>query len=36
VGGSHYAGRDGRPALEASGAVQIFDKMSDLKRHLLD
>ena len=36
VGGSHYAGRDGRPALKSSGAVQIFDKMSELKRHLMD
>ena len=36
VGGAHYAGREGRPALEASGAVQVFDKMSDLKRRLLD
>jgi HAD superfamily hydrolase (TIGR01509 family) len=35
VGGAHYAGRDGRTALEASGATQIFDKMSDLKRHLV-
>ena len=35
VGGAHYAGREGRPALEASGAVQVFDKMSDLKRHLV-
>ena len=35
VGGAHYAGREGRTALEASGATQIFDKMSDLKRHLV-
>ena len=35
VGGAHYAGREGRPALEASGAVQVFDKMSDLKRQLV-
>jgi len=35
TGGSHYAGRDGRTPLEASGATQIFDKMSDLKRHLV-
>lgn len=36
VGGSHYAGRDGGPMLRSSGAVQIFDKMSDLKRRLMD
>jgi HAD superfamily hydrolase (TIGR01509 family) len=36
VGGAHYAGREGRAALEASGAAQVFDKMSDLKRQLLD
>ena len=35
VGGAHYAGREGRSALEASGAAQVFDKMSDLKRSLL-
>jgi HAD superfamily hydrolase (TIGR01509 family) len=35
TGGSHYAGRDGRTLLVASGATRIFDKMSDLKRHLL-
>jgi len=35
VGGAHYAGREGRAALEASGAAQVFDKMSDLKRQLL-
>jgi hypothetical protein len=34
VGGAHYAGREGRSALEASGAAQVFDKMSDLKRSL--
>ena len=34
VGGSHYAGRDGRQVLEASGASRVFDKMSDLHRHL--
>src|SRR3569623_1068304 len=36
VGGAHYAGREGRTALEASGAAQVFDKMSDLKRSLVD
>ncbi len=35
VGGAHYAGRDGRTVLEATGAAQIFDKMSDLKRQLV-
>ncbi len=35
VGGAHYAGREGRSALEASGAAQVFDKMSDLKRRLV-
>jgi HAD superfamily hydrolase (TIGR01509 family) len=35
TGGSHYAGRDGRAMLEASGATQVFDKMDDLKRHLV-
>jgi len=34
TGGSHYAGRDGKALLGASGAAQIFDKMSDLKRRL--
>jgi len=34
TGGSHYAGRDGRALLEASGATQFFDKMSDLRRRL--
>ena len=35
VGGSHYAGREGRQLLESSGAVQVFDKMSDLRRSLI-
>jgi HAD superfamily hydrolase (TIGR01509 family) len=35
VGGAHYAGREGRAALEASGATQVFDKMSDMKRRLV-
>src|SRR5262249_36571080 len=26
IGGAHYAGREGRAALEGSGAVQVFDK----------
>jgi len=34
VGGSHYAGREGGPILEASGATLILDKMSDLKRRI--
>jgi HAD superfamily hydrolase (TIGR01509 family) len=35
TGGAHYAGRDGRAALQASGAAAVFDKMSDLKRQLV-
>jgi HAD superfamily hydrolase (TIGR01509 family) len=35
IGGAHYAGREGRTALEASGAAQVFDKMIDLKRLLV-
>jgi HAD superfamily hydrolase (TIGR01509 family) len=35
IGGAHYAGREGRTTLEASGAARVFDKMSDLKRQLV-
>jgi HAD superfamily hydrolase (TIGR01509 family) len=29
VGGSHYAGRDGKPALLSTGADLVFDRMAD-------
>lgn len=35
VGGGHYAGRDGRTALAAAGAAQVFGSMHDLKRVLI-
>jgi HAD superfamily hydrolase (TIGR01509 family) len=32
VGGSHYAGRDGRALLAAAGADRVFDRMVDFRR----
>jgi HAD superfamily hydrolase (TIGR01509 family) len=33
VGGSHYAGRDGRAMLTAAGADRILDRMADFRRY---
>lgn len=36
VGGSHYAGRDERAALTASGAAEVFAAMAEVQRRLQD
>jgi beta-phosphoglucomutase-like phosphatase (HAD superfamily) len=33
VGGSHYAGRDGRALLVEAGADRVFDRMADFHLH---